>query len=251
MDSYSFDRHLSLGQLTGQGLDLPGFEVQSKKPLSLPVLAGVDEAGVGPLAGPVVAAAVILPRFPRIDGLADSKALSPEKREALFPEIKAVALSYAISIMDVEIIDAINILQANLKAMREAISKLRLRPDVILIDGKNKPGSGLKEMAIVKGDTQSASIMAASILAKVTRDRIMKEAHKLYPLYGFDEHKGYGCEKHLKILHEHGPCPLHRKSYEPVKTLLAKRAPESIPVLAGHAYADFSSPPEQTFKLGV
>ncbi len=221
MECYEFDRIISSGRFPGEGLDLPGLTPQFKKSIHSLVVAGVDEAGVGPLAGPVVAAAVILPRFPRIDGLNDSKALTPEKRDALFPKIKSVALATAVSIVSVETIDKMNILYATLHAMREAIRKLSVKPDLVLVDGRNKPGSGLKEWALVKGDTKSASIMAASILAKVTRDRLMLEAHVQFPMYAFNEHKGYGSKKHMDALIEHGPCPLHRKSFEPVRNRLS------------------------------
>jgi ribonuclease HII len=180
-------------------------------------LAGVDEVGRGPLAGPVVAAAVILPPSPQIEGLADSKMLSAEQREALFCEIQEVAVDYSFSIVDVEKIDAINILQASLMAMRQAVHGLRKNPDMVLVDGNQLPGSGFRERAIIKGDQLSASIMAASILAKVIRDDIMTVAHQTYPQYGFNEHKGYGAPQHLQALHRFGPCPLHRKSFAPVR----------------------------------
>jgi ribonuclease HII len=184
-------------------------------------LAGTDEAGRGPLAGPVVAAAVILPREPRIYGLRDSKVVPEEQREALFYEIQEMALAYAVAEVSHEEIDRINIFQASLKAMRDALAMLSLKPDLVVVDGMHKPRSEFLEMAIVGGDAQSASIMAASILAKVTRDHIMKEEHEKYPQYGFDGHKGYGAPVHLQALLKYGPCPIHRRSFEPVRAALS------------------------------
>lgn len=216
-DAYRFDYDIASSRPVSAGSELPGFAY----PLTLPsllTLAGVDEAGRGPLAGPVVAAAVILPPEPHIFGLRDSKVVPEEQREALYCEIQETALATAVSVIDVNTIDEINILAASLKAMREALQNLELTPDLVLVDGNKKPGSGLKERAIIKGDGLSAAIMAASILAKVTRDHIMKEAHEAYPQYGFDEHMGYGVPKHLEALRLYGPCPLHRRSFEPIKS---------------------------------
>lgn len=195
-------------------------------PSDIKIIAGTDEVGRGPLAGPVVAAAVILPQTPQIDGLADSKALSPEQREAAFCEIQETAHSFAIAIVEPNQIDAINILQASLKAMRQAISNLEIRPDLVLVDGNQKTQCGIQEMCIVKGDQLSASIMAASILAKVTRDHIMIEAHQQFPQYGFDGHKGYGSAQHIKAIEDFGPCPLHRMSFAPMKAMTLNQEEE-------------------------
>ncbi len=197
---------------------LPSAELPS---LSSFYLAGVDEAGRGPLAGPVVAAAVILPANPRIYGLRDSKVVPREQREALFFEIQQAALAYAVVEISHEEIDRINILQASLKAMREAVALLEVKPNLVLVDGNKKPGCGFAETAIIDGDALSASIMAASILAKVTRDHIMTDEHEKYPQYGFNEHKGYGAPVHMEALKKYGPCPIHRRSFEPVRSLLS------------------------------
>ena len=182
-------------------------------------VAGIDEAGRGPLAGPVVAACVVLSQEDQIDGVADSKALTAAKREALHTQIVARAVGYGVAIVDHETIDRINILQATLLAMRLAHANLldKICPDLVLIDGNTLPKIvNVQQRAIIGGDGLSASIAAASILAKVTRDRLMIEAAKTYPQYGFDSHKGYGCAQHLTALREHGPCPLHRRSFSPV-----------------------------------
>lgn len=192
------------------------------------ILAGVDEAGRGPLAGPVVSAAVVLPSSPQILGLNDSKLLNEAQRETLFEKIHQVALSVAVSIVDHTIIDSINILKATLKAMREAVSALKIKPHLVLIDGNQKPASQFSEKTIVKGDQKSACIMAASIVAKVTRDRLMKQAHLQFPLYGFADHKGYGSPRHLEALRVHGPCEIHRKTFEPIKSILARERVVSI-----------------------
>lgn len=186
------------------------------------VIAGVDEVGRGPLAGPVVAAAVVLPQNVLIEGLNDSKQLSERRRTELSSEIKKIALAFEIAVVDHRIIDSINILAASLLAMRQAIMALKVRPHVVLVDGNQKPASGLPERAIIKGDTLSASIMAASILAKVTRDQMMIEAHNLYPEYGFDGHKGYGAKTHMEAIRKYGPCPIHRRTFEPIRSLLKK-----------------------------
>ena len=218
-DSYLFDgSYRSLRRAT-RDPQLPGL-IDSLNPLDPTdlILAGVDEAGRGPLAGPVVAAAVVLPPDPPLFGLRDSKVVPLEQREALYCEILESALAYSVAVVENHVIDSINIFGATMEAMRQAISGLSVRPDLVLIDGNARPGSGVIERAIVKGDAQSASIMAASILAKVTRDHIMLEAHEAFPMYGFDEHKGYGCAKHIEALHRHGPCPLHRMTFEPVRS---------------------------------
>jgi len=178
--------------------------------------AGVDEAGRGPLAGPVVAAAVVLPDDCKIDGLDDSKKLSPSKRKKIFEEIKLVAISYAVGIVEPQEIDKINILQAALLAMEISVKKLTTKPDYLLIDGNQKTSLLLIQETIVKGDTKSCSIAAASIIAKVTRDTIMEEYHLTYPEYNFKGHKGYPTKEHYQAIKEYGPCPIHRKTFRGV-----------------------------------
>ena len=177
------------------------------------VICGVDEAGRGPLSGPVVAAACILPTGATIEGLDDSKKLSPKKREALFDVITKTAISYSIASASVEEIDQMNILNATLLAMRRAIEGLSVKPDFALIDGNINRDFPLPAKAVIKGDSLSTSIAAASILAKVTRDRLCIEDDKAYPQYEFAKHKGYGTARHMALLREHGPSPLHRKSF--------------------------------------
>ncbi len=185
------------------------------------LVAGVDEAGRGPLAGPVVAAAVILDDQQPIVGLADSKALTAARRERLFDEIRAKALCCSIAEASVEEIDRLNILQATLLAMRRAVQGLRLKPTLALVDGNRLPRLDMPAEAIVKGDARVAAISAASILAKVTRDRWCAELHAQYPQYGFAGHKGYGTAEHLAALQAHGACPQHRRSFAPVARALA------------------------------
>ena len=180
-------------------------------------IAGVDEAGRGPLAGPVVAAAVIFSVNVDIAGIDDSKKLSPEKREELFPQIQAEAIAYEVAIVSREVIDEINILQAARLAMKQAVEKLQPVPDLLLIDGNQKIDSSYDQWTIVKGDSKSLTIAAASILAKVTRDKIMEDYHKLYPQYEFNRHKGYGTKLHRSLIQEHGPCPIHRSTFKGVK----------------------------------
>lgn len=184
------------------------------------LIAGVDEAGRGPLAGPVMAAAVILDDRHTIKGLADSKKLSARRREALFDEIRAKALCCSIAQASVEEIDELNILQATLLAMRRAVMGLRLPPKLVLVDGNRLPVLEMRAEAIVKGDAKVPAISAASILAKVTRDRWCLEYHQQFPQYGFDQHKGYGTADHLAALRLHGPCPQHRRTFRPVTDLL-------------------------------
>jgi ribonuclease HII len=184
------------------------------------LMAGVDEAGRGPLAGPVVAAAVILDDLNPILGLADSKKLSASKRERLYDEIRAKALCCSIAEATVEEIDALNILQATMLAMRRAVEGLRLKPAKVLVDGNRLPVLDVLAEAIVKGDSKVQAISAASILAKVHRDRWCQELHAQYPQYGFDAHKGYGTAAHLQALKEHGATPWHRKSFSPVAEVL-------------------------------
>lgn len=180
------------------------------------IVAGVDEAGRGPLAGPVVAAAVILDELRPIAGLADSKKLTAARREALFDEIRAKALCCSIAEASVEEIDRLNILQATLLAMRRAVQGLRLKPTLVLVDGNRLPVLDVQAEAIVKGDDLVAAISAASILAKVHRDRWCVQMHEQFPQYGFAGHKGYGTAAHLEALRLHGACPLHRSSFAPV-----------------------------------
>lgn len=184
------------------------------------LMAGVDEAGRGPLAGPVVAAAVILDDLNPIKGLADSKTLSAARREALYDEIRAKALCCSVAQASVLEIDDINILQATMLAMRRAVEGLRLKPVKVLVDGNRIPTLDVLAEAIVKGDSKVAAISAASILAKVTRDRWCAELHLKHPQYGFDQHKGYGTAQHLAALAEFGACPEHRKTFAPVTKVL-------------------------------
>ena len=176
-------------------------------------VCGIDEAGRGPLCGPVCAAAVILPVDCEIEGINDSKKLSEKKREKLYDEITEKAVCYAVSMVPADVIDEINILQATFLAMRNAVSSLCVKPDIALIDGNRKPGLPIEERTIVKGDAKSISIAAASILAKVTRDRYMLEADKKYPEYKFAQHKGYGTKLHYEMLNEYGLCPEHRRTF--------------------------------------
>jgi ribonuclease HII len=187
------------------------------------LVAGVDEAGRGPLAGPVVAAAVILDDLRPIPGLGDSKTLSERKRERLFHQIMGQALCCSVASASVEEIDALNVLNATLLAMRRAVNGLRLRPVKVLVDGNRLPTLDIVAEAIVKGDSQVASIAAASILAKVTRDRGMLELAQVYPDHGFAQHKGYGTAAHLEALQRLGPTPEHRRSFAPVARCLAAR----------------------------
>ena len=184
------------------------------------LIAGVDEAGRGPLAGPVVAAAVILDEKNPIHGLADSKKLTALRREKLFDEIRAKALCCSIAEASVEEIDRLNILQATMLAMRRAVEGLRLKPAKVLIDGNRIPVMDILAEAIVKGDSLIPAISAASILAKVSRDRWCAELDLAYPQYGFAGHKGYGTAEHLAALREHGACPQHRKTFSPVAQVL-------------------------------
>jgi ribonuclease HII len=184
------------------------------------LVAGVDEAGRGPLAGPVVAAAVILDELAPIKGLKDSKVLTERARERLFDEIRARALCCSIAQASVEEIDTLNILQATMLAMRRAVDGLRLRPHKVLVDGNRLPPLTMAAEAIVKGDAKVRAISAASILAKVYRDRLCVELHAQHPQYGFDGHKGYPTPAHLAALHAHGACPQHRRSFAPVRAVL-------------------------------
>jgi ribonuclease HII len=200
-------RFLRAEQL-GLSFDVPG------------LVAGVDEAGRGPLAGPVVAAAVILDDLKPIKGLADSKAISALKRERLFDEIRAKALCCCIAEASAAEIDELNILQATMLAMRRAVEGLRLKPAKVLVDGNRIPVLKIPAEAIVKGDAKVKAISAASILAKVHRDRLCLELHALHPQYGFDGHKGYPTPEHLAALRAHGACPQHRRTFGPVRDVL-------------------------------
>lgn len=180
------------------------------------LVAGVDEAGRGPLAGPVVAAAVILDDRHPIAGLNDSKKLTPKRREKLYEDILARALCCSIAQASVQEIDSLNILQATMLAMRRAVDGLRLQPVKVLVDGNRLPVLNVRAEAIVQGDALVPAISAASILAKVHRDQLCAQLHVQYPQYGFDRHKGYGTSEHLRALNEHGPSPWHRTSFGPV-----------------------------------
>lgn len=177
------------------------------------VICGIDEAGRGPLAGPVVAGAVILPEDCEILFLNDSKKLSEKRREELFVEIQEKAIAWNVGIVGPDVIDEINILQATYEAMRQAIVGLSVQPDLLLNDAVTIPGVAINQVPIIKGDAKSVSIAAASIMAKVTRDHMMVEYDKLFPEYGFAKHKGYGTAVHTAALREYGPCPIHRRSF--------------------------------------
>ena len=185
----------------------------SFKEKNIMVICGVDEAGRGPLAGPVCAAAVILPDHVEIAGLNDSKKLTDKRRRELFPVIQDCALAYGIGLASHEEIDTLNILQATYLAMERALSQLQMKPDMALIDGNRSKDFGIPVQTVVKGDSRSANIAAASILAKVTRDDLMLEYAKEYPEYGFDVHKGYGTRAHYDALRAHGPCAIHRMTF--------------------------------------
>ncbi len=180
------------------------------------LIAGIDEAGRGPLAGPVVAAAVILPRYKKIFGLDDSKKLSEKERQSLYDQIIETSISFAVKEVDHEEIDRINILQATKKAMLLAVEGLWQKPEFLLIDHLTLPSLSLPQQGITGGDGLSNSIAAASILAKVTRDRLMTAYHAEYPQYGFDRHKGYPTKGHYGALEKYGPCPIHRKTFRGV-----------------------------------
>ncbi|MCK9420132.1 MAG: ribonuclease HII [Nitrospirae bacterium] len=187
-------------------------------------IAGLDEAGRGPLAGPVVAAAVVLPVGLLIPGLTDSKQVPEQERERLFEVIQARAVCYGVGIADERTIDLVNILQATIIAMERALQALDPQPDYLLLDAISLPRVPLPQKPLIKGDCRSHSIAAASILAKVTRDRIMRELHRQYPCYNFQKHKGYGTKEHLLLLREHGPCDAHRRTFSPVARLLSGAA---------------------------
>ena len=179
----------------------------------LQVICGVDEAGRGPLAGPVCAAAVILPKHLEIPGLTDSKKLSDKRRRELFPEIQRQAVAYGIGFASEKEIDEINILQATFLAMERSLAQLPITPELVLIDGNRERDFGLPAKTVIKGDSLSANIAAASILAKVSRDDLMLEMAREYPQYGFEIHKGYGTKAHYAALRMYGPCPIHRRTF--------------------------------------
>ncbi|MFH1459935.1 MAG: ribonuclease HII [Candidatus Omnitrophota bacterium] len=184
-------------------------------------IAGVDEAGRGPLAGPVVAAAVIVtPNYLFKEKIADSKILTSLQREKAYQEITENS-QFAYSIVDEKEIDTLNILQATLKAMQQAVDQLEPKPDWVLIDGPHTPNLNYPCSGIINGDAKSISIACASIIAKVVRDSLMREFDKIYPEYGFAQHKGYGTKAHTQAIFEHGPCPIHRRSFQPIKGMLA------------------------------
>ncbi len=183
------------------------------------VIAGLDEAGRGPLAGPVVAAAVVLPQKGKWTGVDDSKKLSAGQREEIFPLLFEKALGVGVGIVDAQEIDRLNILQASLKAMQLAVEKLSLPPDFLLIDGIHSLRLPLPQQTIPKGDQRCLSIAAASIVAKVTRDRLMAAYHDQYPQYNFARHKGYGTQEHLQAIRKYGCCPLHRRSFRTIYQL--------------------------------
>jgi ribonuclease HII len=187
--------------------------------------AGVDEAGRGPLAGPVVVAAVILPENYTLDALDDSKRLSAKRREQLAPQIEAQAIAFAVEFVEVDEIDRVNILQATLNGMQRAVKSLEPPPRLALIDGNRAPRLSCEVKTVIGGDRLIASISAASILAKVYRDRLMLSLHGVYPDYGFDRHKGYPTAHHLDRLKALGPCPIHRKSFAPVRRAIAGLVP--------------------------
>jgi ribonuclease HII len=195
--------------------DLLFFE-RSAREAGYRLIAGLDEAGRGPLAGPVVAAAVILPEGLLIPGVTDSKLLPEAGRERLYGPIIDAAVAYGIGVADERTIDEVNIYQATILAMERAIAKMDPRPDFLLIDAVALQRTALPQKALIKGDRRSQSIAAASILAKVTRDRLMCELHEQYPQYNFRKHKGYATKEHLSLVRRHGPCPAHRRSFEPI-----------------------------------
>ena len=196
--------------------DLWGFERRASEQ-GYRSIAGVDEAGRGPLAGPVVTAAVVLDAVSDVAGIDDSKKLTPKKRDRLFDELQHKALAIGVGIADPAEIDDINILQASLLAMRRAVDDMTIQPDYLLIDGIFKISSPLPQEPITKGDSRSASIAAASIVAKVTRDRLLQAYHESYPQYGFAGHKGYPTKAHKEAIRQFGCCPIHRRSFKGVK----------------------------------
>ena len=206
-------RKISEEKLALERQRLEGMKEFENKYSDFEFIAGIDEAGRGPLAGPVVAAAVILPKDIFLPFLNDSKKVTEKRRDVLFDRIKQEALAYGIGIASNVLIDEINILQATYEAMREAINKLNKTPDILLVDAVHIPDITIRQVGIVKGDARSVNIAAASILAKVTRDRLMLEYDKIYPEYGFASNKGYGTTKHIEALKEYGACDIHRRTF--------------------------------------
>lgn len=206
-------RKISEEKLALERQRLEGMKEFENKYSDFEFIAGIDEAGRGPLAGPVVAAAVILPKDIFLPFLNDSKKVTEKRRDVLFDRIKQEALAYGIGIASNVLIDEINILQATYEAMREAINKLNKTPDILLVDAVHIPDITIRQVGIVKGDARSINIAAASILAKVTRDRLMLEYDKIYPEYGFASNKGYGTAKHIEALKEYGTCDIHRRTF--------------------------------------
>jgi ribonuclease HII len=204
-------------------IDLLSFERSAHQGGAFRV-AGLDEAGRGPLAGPVVAAAVVFPEGLIIPGVTDSKQLTEERRDRLYTEITAAAVAYGIGIVDERTIDEVNILQATIIAMERALNCITPSPDHLLLDALILPRITIPQQAIIKGDCRSHSIAAASILAKVTRDRLMRDLHERYPQYNFQNHKGYGTKEHIELIRRHGPCDAHRKSFQPVAGMLQERS---------------------------
>jgi len=190
--------------------------------------AGVDEAGRGPLAGPVVVAAVILPATYQLESLDDSKRLTALKRERLAPQIERQAIAFAVEFVEIDEIDRVNILQATMNGMQRAVENLRPAPHRALIDGNRAPPLSCEVTTMVGGDALVASISAASVLAKVYRDRLMLSMHSLYPDYGFDRHKGYPTAHHLERLKVLGPCPIHRKSFAPVRKAIERNIGQTL-----------------------
>jgi ribonuclease HII len=186
------------------------------------LVCGVDEAGRGPLAGPVTVAAVILDPDRPIKGLDDSKKLNEAKREALYPEIRERALAWSVIEVGIDEIDSLNILKATLTGMKRAVEALDPAPSMALVDGNRAPDLACEVRTIVQGDSLEPAISAASILAKVSRDRLMLEMHKRYPQYGFDRHKGYPTAEHMRLLEKFGPCEIHRRSFAPVQNAMQK-----------------------------
>ncbi len=185
----------------------------------LRLVAGCDEVGVGPLAGPVVAAAVVIPPDPQLSGIDDSKSLTARQRERLACALQEHALGIGVGVVEPEEVDRINVLGAALEAMRRAVNALPIRPEHLLVDARTVPGIDIPQTPIVDGDAKSYAVAAASIVAKVRRDTLMRQWHQRYPHYGFDRNVGYGTPEHLEALARYGPCPLHRRSFAPVRQM--------------------------------
>ena len=202
-------------------MDLTFFENKAQQD-GFHFIVGIDEAGRGPLAGPVVAASCLFSENIIIEGINDSKKIPPKKRRVLFEKlINNEKIYYGVGIIERETIDEINIYQATIQAMLLAVNNIPVKPDYLLVDGMPLKYPGIISEKIIKGDAKSISIAAASIIAKETRDDIMKEYHKIWPEYGFDKHKGYGTKQHISAIEKYGPCQIHRYSFEPIKSLLS------------------------------